>query len=136
MPVQLFGITPAKLGPALWIMAEPLAKLRARGNVFHPSIDHGIRFLKTTRPEPIDQHAHSIFRRNAIIDTLQLNVDGWNRMDSHRILLCAKAASCLGQGVIAVCKHREKSVDAACRRAAITNCPNGKRWPAGKVSGC
>jgi hypothetical protein len=69
--LQLSAIAATEFGPALRVMAEPLAQLSARRDILHPAVDCRIRLAQPAWPQSIDQHAHAIVGCRGLINPFQ-----------------------------------------------------------------
>ena len=57
---KLLDVAPAKLLEALRLMPEPLPQLRARGELFLPSVEPSSLPGYPARPQPVDQDATTV----------------------------------------------------------------------------
>jgi hypothetical protein len=69
---QLLPVTPAKLLPALDLMAKPLPQLRAGGHVLHPRICSDGLLLHPSWPEALHQDPPAVSPRGRVIRALDL----------------------------------------------------------------
>src|SRR5262252_5938978 len=67
MLLQLRGVAAAELLPALRVVTEPAPEFAARGDILHPMGNAGVCLAQSARPEPIDQHAHTVFGRRRLV---------------------------------------------------------------------
>jgi hypothetical protein len=86
--VQFLPISPLKLFPAIYPMAEPLPELRARCNLLRPRIRHEILLLHASRPEAFHQDPPAISAPGRVICALDPNhgVDTNERLLGEQLL--------------------------------------------------
>jgi hypothetical protein len=70
--LQLFEIPALELGPFLWVMCEPFAKLVARRNLFQPKIHPGFLLRQASWPKPIDEDALTVLLTGFCVNALYL----------------------------------------------------------------
>src|SRR5271165_440095 len=60
---KLFEVLLPEFAPLLRVGVEPLAQLVGRCEVLQPRIERGVGLLQTPWPEPVHEHARTVFRR-------------------------------------------------------------------------
>lgn len=68
---QFAFVAAFELDPAVGIVTEPFAQLRAWRDVLHPVVDGGFLLGQAPRPKAVDQHAHAVAGRGRLVDALQ-----------------------------------------------------------------
>jgi len=70
--LQFLDILALELGPLLWVVCEPLAKLVARRDIFQPKIHLSFLLREASWPKPIDEDALAIILARFCVDALYL----------------------------------------------------------------
>src|SRR5690606_1945201 len=69
-PIELVKVLALERSPFRRIVAEPLAKLVARGNILDPAVEPRGLFGQTARPDPVHQNPRPILGGSGFVDAL------------------------------------------------------------------
>src|SRR5688572_3395249 len=72
-PVKFVEVALCEFFPLRRIMAEPLAQLTRRRELFHPVLDASFLFPDSTRPHAVNQNAHAVAFSWRIVSSFELN---------------------------------------------------------------
>jgi hypothetical protein len=116
--VQFLPISPLKLFPAIYPMAEPLPELRARCNLLRPRIRHEILLLHASRPEAFHQDPPAISAPGRVICALDPN----HGVDTNERLLGEQLLEHPVSSFLRVCATRSEELE----RTRVSECPRRK----------
>jgi hypothetical protein len=78
MLVDLRGVPTGKLRPSVGTVTEPFSQDRARCDILDPSVDRGVCFPDTTRPQPVHQYPSAISRGRALARSFECDIVRYN----------------------------------------------------------